>query len=336
MTLGKLGFCCSWISPTGDQAAEALLNTKTTTITSLSKMTKGNAMARLLNMVDANLQTLERMITHVSMMPDEKKMIRFGSDILPAYTHEVAQWVYREPAMREIMETGFARVGQIAKDNNIRITFHPGQYCVLNSVNEATYIRAVAEFEYHVDMMRMMGLATGWHPLGCGINIHTGSRAGGIIGLINGINGLSDDAKNLITIENDELSFGLTDLEYVANYAAIVLDIHHEWIFSKGHYIQPDDPRIDYILESWRGVRPVGHYAVSREDVLVGHDPDVLPDFQALRAQGFSLRDLRAHSDMCWSNAANEWALSHLSWMDLEVEAKFKNLARDQLHNSRK
>ena len=312
------------------------MNPKTTTVTSLAKLPEARVMEKLLGLVSNNMNVLERLITHISLLPEDQRIIRFGSDILPAYTHEVANWVYSEPTMREVMETGFAAIGNIARTYDVRVSFHPGQFCVLNSVNEGTYYRAVAEFEYHVEMMRMMGLTTGWHPGGAAINIHTGSRAGGVHGLIKGLEGLSQDARNLITIENDEYSFGLTELEAIAPHAAITLDIHHEWIYSGGQYIQPDDPRIEYVKESWRGTRPLGHFSTSRPEVLKNASPDTLPDFDAQRASGSTLRDLRAHSDFCWNEASNAWAISHLSWMDIEVEAKMKNLASDQLHAQRK
>lgn len=311
------------------------MNPKTTTITSLGKLSDIQVMTKLLGLVSHNMDTLERLMTHISLLPEDQRMIRFGSDILPAYTHDVGNWVYREPTMRALMENGFSKIGAIARQYDVRLSFHPGQYCVLNSVNEGTYYRAIAEFEYHVEMMRMMGFATGWHPQGATINIHTGSRAGGISGLIKGLDGLSADGRNLITIENDEYSFGLTELEYLADHAAIVLDIHHEWIKSEGHYIQPNDPRIEYVKASWRGVRPLGHFSTSSPKVLVNADPEVLPCFTTQRAAKKSLRDLRAHSDFCWNVAANDWALSHLSWMDIEVEAKMKNLASDQLNAQR-
>lgn len=335
MKLGRLGFCCNWLSPTRDEAAEGFMNPRTTTVTSLGKLPDAQVMAKLIGLVTHNLATMERLVTHISLLPEEQRMIRFGSDILPAYTHDVGNWVYHEPTMRGIMEAGFAKVGAIARQYDVRISFHPGQFCVLNSVNESTYYRAIAEFEYHVEMMRLMGYTGGWHPHGAAINIHTGSRAGGVMGLIQGLEGLSQDGRDLITIENDEYSFGLDELEYLADHAAIVLDIHHEWIKSGGHYIQPDDPRLDYVKASWRGVRPLGHYSVSQPEVLTSSDPMVLPDFVAQRNAGKSLRDLRAHSDYCWNHAANEWALSHLSWMDIEVEAKMKNLASDQLNEQR-
>lgn len=335
MTLGRLGFCCNWLSPTRDEAIEGLMNPKTTTITSLGKLSDSQVMSKLLGLVTHNLDATERLITHISLLPEDQRMIRFGSDLLPAYTHDVGNWVYQEPEMRALMENGFATIGRIARQYDVRVSFHPGQYCVLNSVNESTYWRAITEFEYHVEMMRMMGYS-GWHPQGASINIHTGSRAGGVTGLIQGLEGLSQDGRNFITIENDEYSFGLDELAYISDHTAIVLDIHHEWIKSEGQYIQPDDPRLEYVKDSWRGVRPLGHYSVSRPEALLNPDPNVLPDFKAQRAAGKSLRDLRAHSDYCWNKAANEWALSHLSWMDIEVEAKMKNLASNQLNEQRK
>ena len=59
--------------------------------------------------------------------------------------------------------------------------------------------------------------------------------------------------------------------------------------------------------------------------------PDALPDFAALTAAGASARDLRAHSDTMWNEAVNDWVAAHLAWTDIEVEAKFKNIASHQL-----
>jgi hypothetical protein len=80
-------------------------------------------------------------------------------------------------------------------------------------------------------------------------------------------------------------------------------------------------------VESWRGVRPTCHYSVSREDYLVDHAPDTLPDYHALIALGHKKQKLRAHSDYYWNTAANEWALGFLGTHDIMSESKGKNLA---------
>jgi hypothetical protein len=73
------------------------------------------------------------------------------------------------------------------------------------------------------------------------------------------------------------------------------------------------------------------HYSVSREDLLVGHDPDQRPDLALLLGQGYKKQKLRAHSDFMWNRACNDWALGFADQFDIQVEAKGKNLASEQL-----
>ena len=130
------------------------------------------------------------------------------------------------------------------------------------------------------------------------------------------------------------MSYGLDDLLPLADELPIVLDLHHHWIASGGEYMEPDDRRIAAIIASWRGVRPIAHVSVSREDLLPGHDPDVRPDFASLVAAGIKPKDLRGHSDLMWNEAVNRLVADHLAWADFEVEAKSKNLASERLARS--
>ena len=125
--------------------------------------------------------------------------------------------------------------------------------------------------------------------------------------------------------------YGIDSVLAVAEHVAIVLDVHHHWCHS-GSYIDPSDPRTMRVIESWRGTRPVLHYSVSREDLLGDHVRDVRPDFAGLNARGHKKQQLRAHSDFCWNHAVNDWALSFAPDFDIQVEAKGKNLASEQLY----
>ena len=73
------------------------------------------------------------------------------------------------------------------------------------------------------------------------------------------------------------------------------------------------------------------HYSVSREDVVVNHDPNVMPDHTQLLTEGHKKQKLRAHSDFYWNNAVNQYALTFADRWDIQCEAKGKNLARDQV-----
>jgi UV DNA damage repair endonuclease len=129
------------------------------------------------------------------------------------------------------------------------------------------------------------------------------------------------------------MSWGVDASLELADHLALVLDIHHHWVNS-GEYIQPTDDRFSRIIDSWRGVRPVIHYSVSREDVLVDHDPNTLPDMEKLLEQGYKKQKLRAHSDFMWNNAVNNWALQFNDYADIMVESKAKNLASIALYES--
>jgi UV DNA damage endonuclease len=143
---------------------------------------------------------------------------------------------------------------------------------------------------------------------------------------------LSTEARNTITIENDENSWGLEASLDLARDVPLVLDIHHHWV-KTGEYIEANDERIRHIIDSWRGVRPVLHYSISREDVIPTTTTNVRPDYSSLLSQGYKKAKMRAHSDYCWNTACNDWVLTFWQDFDIMVEAKMKNLASTQLYN---
>jgi UV DNA damage endonuclease len=164
------------------------------------------------------------------------------------------------------------------------------------------------------------------------INVHIAGRAGPS-GIKSVIPRLSTEARNCLTIENDEMSWGIEDSLELAQNCALVLDIHHHWIRT-GEYIQPADDRCKRVIDSWRGIRPVIHYSVSREDCLVNHDQNTLPNLDNLLNNGYKKQKLRAHSNFYWNNAVNEWALTFNDSFDIMCESKGKNLASFKLKQS--
>jgi hypothetical protein len=204
---------------------------------------------------------------------------------------------------------------------------HPGQFVVLASDRADVVDRSIEEFEYHADMVRWMGYGKRYQDFK--INVHIAGRAGPS-GIKAALKRLTPEARNCITIENDEISWGIEDSLELVDDLALVLDIHHHWI-KTGEYIEANDDRIKRIIDSWRGVRPVIHYSVSREDVLVGHPGHERPSLVPLMEQGHKKGKLRAHSDFYWNDAVNEWAITHNEWADIMCESKAKNLASFEL-----
>jgi UV DNA damage repair endonuclease len=259
-------------------------------------------------------------------------MVRLSSDILPVFTEPSWRYFWQQADVRHRAEWLFRQVGEVARTYNVRLSFHPGQFCVLASESDEIVERSIEEFEYHATMAAWMGYGRQFQDYK--INVHISGRRGPA-GIRAVLGRLTPEARNCLTIENEEITHGLTDCLQLSDVVPIVLDIHHHWI-REGEYIQRGDDRIKRVIDSWRGRRPVCHYSVSREDLLVGHDADTLPDHAALLAAGFKKQKLRAHSDFCWNRAVNEWALTHLEWADIMVEAKAKNLASQQLYDQLK
>jgi UV damage endonuclease UvdE len=337
-TTPKIGFACKWIDrpdqvdgvSAKDDAKK--YNTGTTTVAWLSRQSKAVAEESLWDLMKGNIEATRKLITRVGELDEGLRMVRLSSDILPVYTHADWRYFWQLPDVRQYLERHFADVGSIARERGVRLSFHPGQFTVLASDNPGIVQNSLEEFEYHVDMARFMGYGQKFQDFK--INVHISGRQGPD-GIRAAYQRLSPEAKNCITIENEENAWGLDDCISISDIVPIVLDIHHHWC-REGSYVDPSDARIARIVDSWRGVRPVIHYSVSREDVLVGHSETVLPDMASLLSAGNKKQKLRAHSDFMWNKAVNEWALGHLVWADVMVEAKGKNLASISLYEGLK
>jgi UV DNA damage repair endonuclease len=279
-----------------------------------------------------NLTATQKLVNKVGELNENLRMVRLSSDILPAYTERTWSYFWRRPDVVEYLERNFDLIGSSARASNTRLSMHPGQFTVLASVDKDIVQRSIEEFEYHADMARYMGYGKSFQDFK--INVHISGRAGPE-GIRTAYKRLTPEARNCITIENEENSWGLDDCLTISDIIPIVLDVHHHWI-REGEYLNPTDNRVKRVVDSWRGVRPTMHYSVSREDYLVGHDGLVAPNHNQLLLDGYKKQKLRAHSDFYWNTATNEWALSFLNTHDIMCESKGKNLASFALHEQAK
>lgn len=334
----RIGFCCKWIDTVNQlngfkpKDPARLLNTGATTVRWLNEH-RSQADQKLHDLSLNNLEALYRLVERVSGFDSSLRMVRIGSDILPMYTEPNYSYYYADSGVQQDLSSRFARIGKLARDRDVRLSFHPGQFTVLASDRADVVDKSILEFEYHVDMARWMGYGSSWHDHGFKINVHISGKQGAE-GILAVLPRLSTEARNLITIENEEMKWGLDEALKLEKHLSIVLDIHHHWV-KTGEYIQANDDRVKRVVDSWRGVRPVLHYSMPKSEFVATHlNNEGLPDYQAALAAGVKRADLRAHSDFYWCNAANEWAGTFLAEFDIQAEAKAKNLAARALASS--
>jgi UV damage endonuclease UvdE len=330
----RIGFACKWIDGPSQingikqtDTARAF-NTGSTTVAWLKRQTREVAEQKLWDLMVQNIESTRKLVERVGTLDDNLRMVRISSDILPVYTQCDYSYFWTQPSVRSYCELHFAEVGRIAREQDVRLSMHPGQFTVLASENPGIVERSIEEFEYHADMARWMGYGKTFQDFK--INVHISGKQGPA-GIKAALKRLSPEARNCITIENDEISWGLDASLELEKDLALVLDIHHHWI-NTGEYIEANDDRIKRVIDSWRGVRPVIHYSLSREDVLVDHDPRSRPALESLLVEGYKKSKLRAHSNFYWNEPVNQWALTHSEWADIMCESKGKNLASFALH----
>ena len=329
----RIGFACKWIDHEGqvdgikpkDDAKQ--YNTRSTTVRWLNNQTREVAEQRLWDLMVHNIESSRKLVERIGALDEHLRMVRLSSDILPVYTQHEWSYFWRRSDVVAYAERAFGEVGELARSRGVRLSFHPGQFTVLASAHPGIVDRSIEEFEYHNDMIRWMGYGKTFQDFKC--NVHISGKQGPE-GIIKVLPRLSPEARNTLTIENDEISWGLDASLELVDHCALVLDIHHHFI-KTGEYIDVDDDRFSRVLDSWRGVRPTIHYSVSREDVLPEHDSLVKPDLDILLESGYKKQKLRAHSNFYWNKPVTDWALTFLSKSDIMCESKAKNLASFQV-----
>jgi len=337
----RIGFCCKYLDSDQTQKPKILkeiqqnYTERQTTVAWCNRQERSVAEDRLLEIARHNMQSAYNLVDYVGSLPAERRMVRLGSNQIPMATEPNWRYVFEDKTVLSELERGFRRVGDHARKHDVKLSFHPGQFCVLASDNDDVVERSIDEFEYHVNMARWMGYGKEFQDFKC--NVHISGRKGAE-GLIEVLPRLSPEARNIITIENDEMCHGLDESLKLEKHLALVLDIHHHWIRNE-EYIQADDDRVKRVIDSWRGVRPTLHYSYSRDEWLdqssridEGNRHDSLHSIPDLLESGAKKQKLRAHSDYYPNDDANDWALSFWDDFDIQCEAKAKNLASQQLY----
>jgi UV DNA damage endonuclease len=175
------------------------------------------------------------------------RMYRMASALAPYATHpDLPQFRGQVEACAERL----AAVGGRARALGIRLSFHPGQYVVLNSEREQVQLMAAQELEVMAALLDAMGCG----PEGV-VVLHVGGAAGGrdaaLARFERGVELLSDPARGRLVIENDDRSFALADVLELHRRTGlpVVWDIHHHHCHDP-HAI-PDGEALRAALATW-------------------------------------------------------------------------------------
>ena len=121
----RLGLCCQFVREP--------IKFRATTATAILRLPKPARLARLADLCRSNaealLASLEFCASHGI------GAFRINSQILPVKTHPAAGYEMNELPGGEDIIARFRECGLFARSNNLRLSFHPDQFVVLNSPN---------------------------------------------------------------------------------------------------------------------------------------------------------------------------------------------------------
>ena len=223
-----------------------------------------------------------------------------------------------------------AALGALARERDIRLSSHPGQYTVLNSASAGTQAAAVAELEVQAGLLDAMGLG----PEAV-VVLHVGGMAGGagaaLDRFVAGFEQLGERARARLVVENDDRTFALADVLALSRRTGlrVVWDVLHHHCHDPAGI--PEREALAAALETWPADEvPKIHFSSPRLDV------------EARRVRNgrrvetrYVLPQLRAHADLIDPIGFERFLRDARAGRDFDVmlEAKAKDLALLRLRN---
>ena len=290
----RLGLCCKF--------HEVPIAFKTTTVTALARLPRGQQVEKLSQLALANAEALRLALAYCA--GHRIGCFRVNSQILPVKTHHGVGYAIGElPAAAEIV-AAFKACGSFAKRHGIRLTFHPDQFILLSALNPDITRLSVADLEYQAEV-------AGWVNADV-INIHAGGaygdKAAALARVAAVIHTLPKAVRSRLTLENDDRTYTPADLLPLCREAGIpfVYDVHH-------HRCLPDGLSVEEVtrqaLATWDR-EPLFHVSSPKD--------------------GFGSRNPRPHHDfIAPADFPEPWFGLDLT---VEVEAKAKEVAVARLY----
>ena len=296
-----LGLCCELVaySPKG---WENLLPCKTLQLGKFRERRYSDADIKQCYL--ANLRSLRWALPKILQLGI--KFFRISSSLFPLYDQVNPETYLNTEVTEQLQE-----IGSYVLRFGMRVNTHPGQFVVLSSESPRVVANSVRELNFHAWVFDQMGLpATPYYN----INVH-GGKSGRPQGLLKGIAMLQPSARKRLTLENDEFCYSVAELLPICleSGTPMVFDSHHHTLNPDG---LKDEDALKKAMATWAGeIKPTTH--------LSNTPPD--------KRGSSNVRDRRIHSEMIDYVPVSQLEAYRAGLIDMEVEAKAKNLAIDVL-----
>ena len=209
-----------------------------------------------------SLEYLDAILDHCAVLG--ARMYRMSSDLAPYATHpEMPQF----HSMVEDSAAELAAIGAKARRLDIRLSFHPSQFVLLNAEDEAIVAKSVADLASQARMLDLMGL---------------GPEAV----LVTHVGGVYDDrdaarerwvrqwerlpqiVRDRLVLENDDIRFSAADTLWISERTGVRLIFDHQHFWCLHEPGAELIPTFEACLRTWpEGQRPKMHFSSPRTEM---------------------------------------------------------------------
>ncbi len=179
---------------------------------------------KLKNTVKNNLDCLFKILKF--NVKNDIFFFRISSNTVPFASHPICKfnWV-------DHFRGQFQEIGEFIKEHDIRISMHPDQFIVINSLKKAVVDKSIKDLIYHANVLDTMGLDNT-----AKIQIHVGgvynNKKEAVDRFCRVYKTLDKSIKKRLVIENDERSYNIKDcldINKILGIPIIFDTLHHQY-----------------------------------------------------------------------------------------------------------
>ena len=175
------------------------------TNTNIRTVIQRNATEEKLTEVTAhNLSALEKMIDYNIL--NDIRLYRISSGLVPFGSSPINRLPWDK-----IHQEAFERIGKKVAESGMRVSFHPGQYTVLNSPSEEVVNRAIDDLIYQEKILTCLGTNSS-HKLILHVGGVYGDKEGAMERFVQNFQRLPESVKARLIIENDDRLYHIEDV----------------------------------------------------------------------------------------------------------------------------
>lgn len=186
---------------------------------------------RLIETVEQNLTCLFKILQFNARR--DLLFFRITSDLVPFASHQINKFKWQKHFRRN-----FEKIGKFIRDHNMRISVHPDQFTLINSLDLDIFKRSIAELQYHAEVLDLMNLDTT-----AKIQIHVGGvyreKENSMRRFVSRYRKIGKTLRRRLVIENDDKSYTVKDCLRIHDDTGIpvLFDTFHHEVHNNGEAV---------------------------------------------------------------------------------------------------